>query len=355
MQDDATRNADADSDNPSVSGRAAATAAAAAAAAEEEWDWSTLSSRITSIQAQDSLQARLDALPHAWVLVFDADTDDEAVYSMELEEHDGAHVVLAFEDREEAESYAESLAEEDGPYGEVASVQALDVEALVVTSRDADFRVGIVFRNDLQTSGEAADDDAAPLILTSATPPRVSVSITMIPEGVFAGKTSEDFLDPDEDPVWVLVHDEGTADAQFFSMVLNGTSSVVCFKDEASAQRCGSALGSKNAANWPSARAMLLEELLDAISPQDDVEVCLVDEVVETIIDDAEGGEGGEGGGPAPGTITAEVVAEDIDDEVIGQVSATGDAQQSNAAPANVRDMLERLYSGDPSEEPPEP
>ena len=151
---------------------------------------------------------------------------------MELEESEG-HTRSSSEDREEAESYAQSLADEDGPYGELATVQALDVEALVVTSRDADFRVGIVFRNDLITTspGEGAEQ---PLIMTSATPPRVSVSITMIPEACFADKTSEDFLDPSEDPVWVLVHDEGTADAQFFSMTLNGTDSVVCFKDEAS-------------------------------------------------------------------------------------------------------------------------
>ena len=43
---------------------------------------------------------------------------------------------------------------------------------------------------------------------------RVSVSITMVPETCFEGKTASDFLDPTEDPVWVLVHDEGTGDAQ---------------------------------------------------------------------------------------------------------------------------------------------
>ena len=45
------------------------------------------------------------------MLVFDADTDDEAVYSMELGD-DPDNVVVAFEDRVEAEQYAISLAME---------------------------------------------------------------------------------------------------------------------------------------------------------------------------------------------------------------------------------------------------
>ena len=45
----------------------------------DRWDLAALSSRITSIQEAQSLQERLESLPHAWVLVFDADTDDEAV------------------------------------------------------------------------------------------------------------------------------------------------------------------------------------------------------------------------------------------------------------------------------------
>ena len=93
-----------------------------------------------SVRETETTQERLEALPHAWVLVFDADTDEEAVYSMEVEEEDNSHVVLAFEDREEAEAYAKSLKDDDeaselAVYENAeASVQALDVEALVVTS-----------------------------------------------------------------------------------------------------------------------------------------------------------------------------------------------------------------------------
>ena len=81
------------------------------------------------------MQQRLVSMEHAWVLVFDADTEDEAVYSMEVDEDGDSHVVLAFEDRDEAERYAVSLREE--AYSGDASVQALDVEALVVTSRES--------------------------------------------------------------------------------------------------------------------------------------------------------------------------------------------------------------------------
>ena len=175
------------------------------------------------------MQERLEALPCAWVLVFDADTEEEAVYSMEVEEQSDMHVVLAFEDREEAELYALSLSEADpletAGYDGVASVQGLDVEALVVTSRDADFSVGVVFRGDLLRHGltDVTGGAAAPLItggvdeIYPATP-RVSVSITMVPDSVFEGRTADDFLDPSEDPVWVLVHDEGTGDADLFSV-----------------------------------------------------------------------------------------------------------------------------------------
>jgi len=326
------------------------------------WDWSTLSRRITSLQEVDVLEERLVALEHAWVLVYDADTDDEAVYSMEME-GDDSHVVLAFESRQDAEDYAQSLSDEQALFEPVPSVQALDVEALVVTSRDADFRVGVVFEGDLAMS-DAADAPAQPLPIwpppasKPATPS--ALSITMVPEGVFEGKSAEDYLDPSEDPVWVLVHDAGTGDAQYFSMNLNGTASVVCFKDEAAAQRCGVALSAKGAAA-ASAQSLLLEELLDTLG-EGEVEVCLVDEVVETVIDSHEAGEDG-----APHDFPS-VIAADAADEILGSVGTFGDsgvgdsdsgvqqgggrtvADGSSLAPAAVREMLTRLYEDSGSE-----
>lgn len=398
----------------------------------DAYDWSesdvaSLASRISALQESESVEQRLMSMDYAWVLVFDADTEDEAVYSMEVDEDGGSHVVLAFEDKAEAERYACSLKEETGGSSD-ASVQALDVEALVVTSRDADFRVGIVFRGDLTTytttsaaadareaalddgavtdddsdfpatpaelarrlgmssadlasffasPDEAAAEDAAaadaaedaavdeekdgvirwsPLPSASAsgsgTPQRerVSVSITMVPDSCFEGKSASDFLDPSEDPVWVLVHDAGTADAQYFSMTVNGTSSVVCFKDEAAAQRCGEALQSKGAI-WPSPRSLFLEDLIETLG-DDDVEVCLVDEVIEHELDEED-----EAAGASPGLmISADgegrvgAAADDDDDDRIGggsssQGSVPGDSQQSSATPAAVRDMLDRLYA----------
>jgi len=306
---------------------------------ESLFDMSALSSRISALRESTTLEDRLVAISHAFVLVFDADTDDEAVYSMEMSEEGNAHVVLAFEDREDAEKYALSLRDDATFAGEgVASVQALDVEALVVTSRDADFLVGIVFRGDLLAS--SARSSANPLMITTSASERVSVSITMVPDNVFEGKSAEDFLDPSEDPVWVLVHDEGTGDAQYFRMSLNGTASVVCFKDEEAALRCGDALRSKGAASAsaPSARSLLLEELLDTLS-DDDVEVCLVDEVVEAVVDDSSDLDSA-----MPG-----LVAADASDQILGSVSSEADtsAQQSSVAPAAVRSMLDRLYGAD--------
>ena len=46
------------------------------------------------------------------------------------------------------------------------------------------------------------------LITGVGPPPSVSLTITMVPDDIFADKTSADFLDPSEDPVWVLIHDE---------------------------------------------------------------------------------------------------------------------------------------------------
>jgi len=305
-----------------------------AAPTELDMDMSTLHQRISSMQELMVLQRRIEGLEQAWVLVFNEDTDDEAVYSMEVAQEGGAHVVLAFEDKAEAESYALSLRED--LLDEVASVQALDVEALVVTSREAAFKVGIVFQGDLQPPAPSQQ-----ILITSVIPAQpLGVTMTIVPENLFSHKTSADFLDAAEDPIWVLVHDEGTGDAQYFSMSLNGTEAVVCFKDEEEAARCSLALRGKASAGTvegPAARSMLLETLLDTLDG-DDMEVCLVDEVVETIIDDAEQHD-----------MLPRMVASDDSDEVLGSIDVGGsDAQQlSSLAPSEVRSMLDRLFESD--------
>jgi hypothetical protein len=138
------------------------------------------------------------------------------------------------------------------------------------------------------------------------------------------------------------VHDEGTADAQFFQMRLNGTASVVCFKDEAAAASCAAALRRKGTAE-PLPRAWLLADVLDRIGDES-VDVCLVDEVVETVL---EGEEDADAWG---------VVASDAADEVLGYVgNSEADAPagfQGSVVPSDVRIMLNRLYAS--PEEPPE-
>jgi len=245
-------------------------------------DLSVLADRMSDLKAGEHLKQRLDALPHAWVIVFDVDTDEEAVYSMELPQED-KNVVAAFENREDAERYAGTLSEmeESEP-----SVQALDFEALVVSSREADFRVALVFSGDVQNH----QDLPMPLIITGNTPQQpLNVAFTMVPEEMYAEKTSADFIDPAEDQVWVLVSDAGTGDASYFSVAVNGTDSIVCFKDESAALRCCKALN-MTGAMMPSPESLLLEEVLEKAEEQDDdVEVCLVDEVVEMFGEESEG------------------------------------------------------------------
>lgn len=303
-------------------------------AADPVFDMATLAQRISTVQEDAQLQQRIEGLEQAWVLVFDEDSDDEAVYSMEVEEEGGSQVVLAFEDRNEAEQYALSLRE--SMYDEVASVQALDVEALVVTSREANFRVGLVFEGDL-----TVDPPTAGGLITSGEigSAPLGIVLTIVPEQLFADKTSADFIDVAEDPIWVLVHDEGTGDAQYFSMKLNGTEAVVCFKDEAEAARCSLALRGKeqsSAAPPPTARCMLLEALLETLDG-DDVDVCLVDSVVETLIDEDD-----------PDALPR-IFATDAADESIGDLRGSDDGKEqaqelSSIAPTEVRAMLDRLY-----------
>ena len=88
---------------------------------------------------------------------------------------------------------------------------------------------------------------------------------------------------------------------------------------------------------------MTLEALLTNLDEQSDaeMEVCLVDEVVETLIDD----DGSGNAGPA-------IVASDADDEVLGTFGGA-EQQDTTAAPTDVRAMLDKLFDADgESDEP---
>lgn len=202
----------------------------------------------------------------------------------------------------------------------------------MVTSRDADFGVAIVFKGDLAPSA-AVDERDVPIFASDAlSSSALSVSITLVPDDVFADRSASDYIDPAEDPIWVLVHDAGTADAQFFSMVLNGSDSIVCFRDEEAASRCGEALMSTGALRGPSTQSVLLEDLLSSLDEERDV--CLVDEVVEQMFDEATAQEGD--------TPSLAIVASDPDDQMVG---AVGDNKSgSGVTPDSVLKELERLF-----------
>jgi len=295
---------------------------------------SALRDRMISVRANAEREKRFMALPSAWVIVFDADTEEEAVYSMEIDQGHGEeeqHVVLAFEDATDAERYAASLADE--PFASPATVQQLDFEALVVTSRDADFHVAVVFRGDLDAlpTGEAGSS-SLPILTTGGGGEALSASITMVPDELFSEKSPDDYLDPAEDPIWVLVHDAGTADQQYFSMVLNGSDSVVCFRDEDAAARCGQALQTTGALRSPSTVSVLLEDLLEGLD--DETDVCLVEEVNEHLLDSSEVADG------APA-----VIASDEDDVLLGTVGLADASRKCSATPTHVLDTLNKLYN----------
>jgi len=269
--------------------------------------------RMREVQANDALLSRLGSIPHAFVLVFDPDTEDEAVYSIELPPDEAeaeasrkpVHSVVAFEDEEEAKAYAASVIhelEEGEP-----SIQALDLEALVVSSREAHFRVALVLRGDLLPAGSDATASAGELpspyisMGVPPPPPPLAVSFTMVPDELYADRRAEDYPDPLEDFVWVLTYDAHTSDAFFFSLSLNGTRSVVCFREEAAALRCRATLAQRGGAA-PEPRQLLLEEVLDYIDPDPlggdgdgdgdgltPLDVCLVDDVVEVCDGDYDG------------------------------------------------------------------
>lgn len=256
----------------------------------------SLAARIEEVQVAESVQDRLESLRQAYVLVYDADTELECVYSMELKAGEQVEVVLAFDGESQAEKYANWLQEESGE--PAPTLQALDLEALIVTSREADFRVAVVFEEDMQNAaanGDATDDSSArseasrrddvvqqlysqfPAGMFAGMPRKnFNLPLTMVPDTLYAGKTSADYIDPEEDSVWVLVSDAGTGDAELYSMPFNGTVSVVCFREGKAAKRCASSFNSKGmGAIVP--REMLLGQLLDMVSG-DEMDVCLVDD-----------------------------------------------------------------------------
>jgi len=305
---------------------------------------SELASRMSKVKESDELRQRLEALPTAWVLVFDHETEEETVYSMELADQE-QDIVIAFENEDDAAAYASSIAEDFEP-SPSASVQALDLEALVVSSREADFRVAVIFKGDLDMKSAAFE----PLITMGASiEPELNmrVSFTLVPEDMFSEKSSADFIDPAEEKVWALIQDAGTGDSQFFSITVNGTQSIICFKDEAAARHCCEELRNRGTPP-PTPSRVLLEEVLDAVDEleSDELEVCLVDEVVSTLAEDGANTNmliAEDRGGEAAAAL-AEAEEEDAQQDSLAEI-AVAHVERSQSRSKEARAMLNRLYS----------
>lgn len=374
--------------------RSSADEGSTSAAEPDEWR-SALSARIAEVRASEAeaeqLSKGLAHIKHAFVLVFDVDTEDEAVYIMDVEQQHG--VVLAFETEGDAEEYARSLEALDMDSARVVthggsetSVQALDLEVLVVSSREANFRVAMVFDGDLSfsssSSGSAADElgvfelDGAGLPFTgeagllftetasgdeNEAAEYVTIAVSMVPEDMYAGRSSADFIDPEVDEMFVLVHDTGTADAQYFSIALNQSECVACFKTEGVALSfCRALLAS--GATLPVPRAVMLDELREDVgSAESRRKVCIVDSLAELLashgaegVDGAADGTGAQHGGC--GKVSSSFVITSESGEVVGGMAGDciGAGGCSVSKTPAVRDMLDRLFNDDAESDGPE-
>jgi hypothetical protein len=157
-------------------------------------------------------------------------------------------------------------------------------------------------------------------LITHGSPPPLSVSLTMVPPELYSDRAASDFFDPLEDAVWVLLHDEGTPDEQFFSMELNGTRSVVCFRSQAAADRCVSNLEARVGAR-PAARQLLLEEVIEA-AMHAGTELTQLDETDMPAAGGGEGACGAASGGeitmPMPDVYLVDEV-EEVEDVIEGE------------------------------------
>jgi len=373
--------------------RSSADEGSTSAVEPDEWR-SALSARIAEVRASEAeaeqLSKGLAHIKHAFVLVFDVDTEDEAVYIMDVEQQRG--VVLAFETEGDAEEYARSLEALDMDSARVVhggsetSVQALDLEVLVVSSREANFRVAMVFDGDLSfsssSSGSAADElgvfeldgaglpftgEAGLLFTETASGDKdeaaeyVTIAVSMVPEDMYAGRSSADFIDPEVDEMFVLVHDTGTADAQYFSIALNQSECVACFKTEGVALRfCRTLLAS--GATLPVPRAVMLDELREDVgSAESRRKLCIVDSLAELLashgaegVDGAADGAGAQHGGS--GKVSSSFVITDESGEVVGGMAGDciGAGGCSVSKTPAVRDMLDRLFNDAQSDGPEE-
>ena len=135
----------------------------------------------------------------------------------------------------------------------------------------------------------------------------------------------------------MLIHDAGTADAQYFAVALNGTRAVVCFRDESSAESCRSALDG-GGQRQPSVASVMLDEVLYELDDDEDTELCLVDEVVK--FDSAADG-------------PEVIVTDGRGSDAIISAAAAGEGNGFDAtriSRVGERELLDRIFDADASE-----
>lgn len=92
-----------------------------------------------SEEEMDALRSLLEKLPSLWVIVFSSATDDsEGVYSLSLQ---GENIVLAFQDKMEAQRYSLSLQAQMFPEPQLAQLPTDDLQEFC---SDSGFRLGFI-------------------------------------------------------------------------------------------------------------------------------------------------------------------------------------------------------------------
>lgn len=156
--------------------------------------------------------------------------------------------------------------------------------------------------------------------------------------------------------MFVLVHDAGTMDAQYFSIAVNRTDCVACFKNEDTALGfCRALLAS--GATLPVPRAVMVDDLREDVSSGGaGRDVCLVHSFAEMLaandgdkVDGDTDGDGRDGAGAdgASAELQSSFIITDSSGEVVGGMEggcvSAGGCSVSTEAPL-VREMLDRLF-----------
>ena len=234
------------------------------------WDMDHLHNRISKMAAESKLHRRFLDLDRVYLLFLDIDTDNESLYIHDSAQY-GADLLLAFESVHDAESFALSVCADLD-----TSVLDTTFTALVESSFGTSLKVGVIFDGDVK----ALQSQHQSLILP-APAPDVTYEVSSVPAEVYNsllpdGASSLPLADDEtglEMPVapdalvWVLMHDAGTADAQFHTIIRNGTQMVVSFRDEGIATRHAAEAGT-NVSPMP----MYLDDVLDALHERDDAD-----------------------------------------------------------------------------------